>query len=230
MSKQLIFGLFLLLSLGLFTYTVFRLVSFFRLTKKGFKVDRISERITTTLLVAFGQTKILRRPAIGLMHALVYWGFMVITIGSLEMMIDGLAGTERIFGSWGILYDFITASGDVFAAIIILSCFAFLVRRHVMKVKRFSGVEMTTKSSMDATAALTMILILMFSLIGMNTGYLVHHSNEIYGSYPISSLLTGLVSVESAHMVQETNWWIHICLIFIFLNILPHSVHVRESV
>ena len=225
MSKQLIFCLFLFLSLGLFTYTVFRLIAFFRLTKKGFKVDRISERITTTLLVAFGQTKILRRPVIGMMHALVYWGFMVITIGSAEMVIDGLLGTERILGPLGLIYDFITASGDIFAAIIILSCFAFLVRRHIMKVKRFSGVEMTTKSSMDAAAALTMILILMFSLIGMNTGYLVNHSEEIVGSYPISSLLTGLVSAESAHMVQEINWWIHIVLIFVFLNILPYSKH-----
>ena len=225
MSKQLIFGLFLFLSLGVFTYTAFRLASFFRLTKKGFKVDRISERITTTLLVAFGQTKILRRPAIGLMHALVYWGFMVITIGSVEMMVDGLAGTERIMGSLGIFYSLITASGDIFAAIIILSCFAFLVRRHIMKVKRFSGVEMSPKSSMDATAALTMILILMFSLIGMNMGYLVNHSDEIVGYYPISSLFTGLVSAESAHLFQETNWWIHIVLIFVFLNILPYSKH-----
>ncbi len=225
MTKQIAFSIFLVLSLGLFTFTVFRLISFFKLTKKAFPIDRISERLGILALVAFGQSKILRRPMIGLMHALVYWGFLVITVGSLEMVIDGLAGTERVLSFMGPVYSFVTASGDLFAAFIIFACFAFLVRRHVMKVERFSGVEMTPKSSADATMALSMIIILMISLIGMNTGYLAVHGSEAVGYYPVAQYLVSTISAENAHFVYETNWWTHIVTIFVFMNVLPYSKH-----
>ena len=189
MSKQIAFSIFLALSLGVFTFTVFRLVSFFKLTKKAFPIDRISERLGILALVAFGQSKILRRPMIGMMHALVYWGFLVITVGSAEMVYDGLAGTERVLSFLGPVYSVITASGDLFAAFIIFACSAFLVRRHIMKIKRFSGVEMTTKSSADATMALSMIMILMISLIGMNAGYLAVYGSSAVGYYPVAKYL-----------------------------------------
>ena len=225
MTKQIAFSIFLALSLGVFTFTVFRLISFFKLTKKAFPIDRISERLGILALVAFGQSKILRRPMIGLMHALVYWGFLVITVGSLEMVIDGLAGKERVLSFMGPVYSFVTASGDLFAAFIIFACFAFLVRRHVMKVERFSGVEMTPKSSADATMALSMIIILMISLIGMNTGYLVVHGSEAVGYYPVAQYLVSTISAENAHFVYEANWWTHIVTIFVFMNVLPYSKH-----
>ena len=227
MTKQIIFTLFILASLGFFAYTVIRVIALLKLTKKSFPIDRIGERIKITLLVAFGQTKILRRPAIGMLHALVYWGFLVITIGSAEMVIDGIAGSNRVFSSTGFLYDVITSSGDIFAAIIIFSCFAFLIRRHIMKVKRFSGVEMTPKSSLDATIALSLIILLMFSLLGMNMGYIASHSDAYAGVFPVSQMLIPLLAMpaESLHIFHEANWWTHIVLVFIFLNILPYSKH-----
>jgi len=224
-TKQIAFSIFLALSLGLFTFTVYRLISFFKLTKKAFPIDRISERLSILMLVAFGQSKILRKPVIGLMHALVYWGFLVITIGSAEMVIDGLAGTERILGFMGHMYHFVTASGDLFAAFIIFACAAFLVRRHVMKVKRLFGAEMTTKSSADATLALSMIMLLMISLLGMNAGYLAIHGGDAVGAYPVAAYLVGMISPENAHLVHEINWWTHIVTIFVFMNILPYSKH-----
>ena len=228
MTKQIIFTLFILASLGFLTYTVSKIAAFLKLTKTSFPIDRIGERIKITLLVAFGQTKILRKPIIGMLHALVYWGFLVITVGSAEMVIDGIAGTDRVFSPAGVLYDAITASGDIFAAIIIIACFAFLIRRHIMKVKRFSGVEMTTKSSIDATIALSLILILMLSLIGMNMGYMAYHADAYAGVFPVSQLFTpllGSMPAEMLHIFHEANWWTHIVFIFVFLNILPYSKH-----
>ncbi len=226
--KQIIFTLFILASLGFFTYTASRIAAFLSLTKKGFPVDRIGERIKVTLLVAFGQTKILRRPIVGMLHALVYWGFLVITIGSLEMVIDGIAGSERIFSSAGILYDAVTVSGDIFAAIIIIACFAFLFRRHILKVKRFSGVEMTTKAGIDATIALSLIIILMLSLVGMNMGYVAYHKDNYEVMFPVSQMFSPLLDSMQAgpvYIFHEANWWTHIVLIFVFLNILPYSKH-----
>ncbi|NQY68156.1 MAG: (Fe-S)-binding protein [Flavobacteriales bacterium] len=228
MTKQIAFFAFMALGLGLFSYTIMRLISFFKITQGGYVLDNVNERITTTLKVAFGQTKILRKPMIGFLHALVYWGFMVITVGTGEMVVDGMLGTERILGVLGPVYDFITWSGDVFAAIIVVACVIFLARRHIITIKRFSGVEMTKGSTIDATIALLMITFLMVSLIGMNMGYLKIAGNDLVGSYPISSMLLGLIdsmSHEGQEFFFEFNWWAHIVLVFTFLNILPYSKH-----
>jgi heterodisulfide reductase subunit C len=225
MSKQIAFFLFFLIAMGVFSYTVMRYINYFKVTKKGFKVDRIGERAWITFLVAFGQTKILRRPAIGMLHALVWWGFIVITVGTAEMVIDGLSGSERIFGFLGPIYTGIVASGDIFAGIIILACIIFLYRRLAMHIKRFYGVEMNTHSKVDATIALSMILMLMVSLIGYNTGYVKTFGDEAVGYYPISQALASFVSADSAHLIMEFNWWLHIGLVLLFLNLLPYSKH-----
>lgn len=226
--KQISFIIFLLISLGIFSYTCYRLYLFFSITKKGFKIDRIGERIKTTLLVAFGQTKILRRPVIGMMHALVWWGFIVITIGTAEMVFDGILGTERIFASFtGKFYDVVSASGDIFALIIVVLILAFIFRRIAMHIQRFYGVEMTKKTKVDALITLSLILLLMISLLGMNMGYVQLYGEKHHGAFPVSHFLLDIfpVSKESAHLFHELNWWTHIGFVFLFLNVLPYSKH-----
>ena len=159
MSKQIIFLIALLVTLLAFGYTTNRFIGFFRLTRKGFPVKRIWHRLGVMLKVAIGQTKIFRRPVMGLLHALVFWGFCVILIGSIEMVIDGLSGSERILAFLGVVYDVIMASGDLFALVIAVAILVFLFRRLFLKVKRFSGVEMKHISHLDADIALTMILL-----------------------------------------------------------------------
>ncbi len=121
--------------------------------------------------VAFGQTKIFRKPVIGFFHALVFWGFCVILIGSIEMVIDGLSGTERALKVLGEVYDVIVASGDIFGLIVAISILIFLSRRLFFHIRRFEGAEMKHSTHMDANIALSMILLLMVSLLGMNTAY-----------------------------------------------------------
>ena len=227
MSKQIIFILSLLVTLGVFTYTVLRLISFFRLTRKGFPIKNIGRRIGVTLKVAFGQTKIFRMPVIGFIHALVFWGFCVILIGSVEMVIDGITGTERVLKFLGVIYDIIMASGDIFALIIAVSIIIFLIRRFFLHVKRFGGIEMKHKSHRDANFALTLILLLMLSLLGMNIGYVASCTDSPEGLYPVSMVIVNLFGIEGSHMhiVYEANWWAHILLIFFFANYLPYSKH-----
>jgi heterodisulfide reductase subunit C/nitrate reductase gamma subunit len=183
------------------------------------------------LKVAIGQNKILRKPIIGLIHALVFWGFLVITIGSIEMVIDGLSNSERILGSLGLFYNIIVGSGDLMALFIAFAMFVFLYRRIVLKIKRFDGIEMKNKSHIDANIALSIILLLMLSLLGMNTFYVAEKNflNEaIVGWYPVSQFFAGFVSnlsFSSLHIGHEFNWWIHILLIFFFANYLPYSKH-----
>jgi len=227
MAKQIAFAITLIITLGIFTYTVLRLISFFRFTKANFPIRDIGKRFLVMLDVAIGQTKIFRRPVIGFFHALVFWGFCVILFGSIEMVVDGLFGIERSLKVLGIFHDIIMASGDVFALLVAFSIIIFIVRRLFLHISRFEGVEMKKVSHQDANLALTMILLLMLSLLGMNAAYVAGNST-IHGVYPIGAMLSPLFSSLSSngvHLAFEIFWWMHILLIFTFANILPYSKH-----
>lgn len=231
MTSQIIFAILLLLTLALFGYTVQRIVKLFSFTRSSFPVRDIGERIGVTLKIAIGQSRIFRNPLSGILHALVFWGFCVILIGSIEMVVDGLSGSERALSSLGGFYGLITASGDIFGLIIIIAIILFIARRLSMRVKRFEGVEMKSSSHIDAYIALTMILLLMVSLLGMNSAYYAMTETAggtIQGAYPVSSFLASAFtgSKESTiHLWHEIFWWSHIVLIFIFANMLPYSKH-----
>ena len=231
MIKQIIFAITLILTLGVFAFTISRLVSYFRYTKANFPILGFGKRFIVTIKVAIGQTKIFRRPAIGFVHAIVFWGFCVITFGSIEMVLDGLSGNEKSLSNLGWLHTIIMASGDVFALLVTLSIIIFIVRRLFLHISRFEGIEMRKKSHQDANLALSMILLLMLSLLSMNAAYVQVQSasdETVRGVYPVAEfiapVLSGL-SVHSLHLVYEASWWAHILLIFIFANILPYSKH-----
>ncbi len=230
MIKQLIFAAALLITLGVFAWTIWRIFSYLKFTKP-YPIKNIPRRIGIMMEVAIGQTKIFRRPIIGFLHALVFWGFLVILIGSIEMVIDGLFGTERVLSVMGPVYDVLFATGDIFAFIIALAIIVFLFRRLFMHIKRFYGMEMKKISKLDANLALSIILVLMISLLGMNTFYILHalqHNQEVLGVFPVSELLASLfvgMNPGSVYLLHEINWWAHILLIFLFANILPYSKH-----
>lgn len=230
MAKQLIFISALLITLAIFAFTMRRYFFYFRFTK-SVKLDRFSQRIYETFNVAIAQTKIFRQPVMGFLHATVFWGFVVILIGSIEMVIDGIFRTERVFGIAGIVYDVIIATGDIFALIIAFAILVFLFRRLFMHVKRFYGPEMKPVSKADANMALSFILLLMITLLGMNTFYYLDMKftgHEIVGVYPVSQFLAGIfgqLSQYQVHILHEINWWGHILLIFAFANVLPYSKH-----
>jgi len=224
MIKQTLFTVVLLCTLGVFTWSVFRLRAFFKLTKPAYPIKNISARLTRTLNVAFGQRKIFRKPVIGLMHALVFWGFLVITIGSIEMVFDGLTGSDRSFAFLGRFYDVLMASGDVFAFIILIFIVLFIIRRKYMNISRFKGVEIGPKANLDAQLSLYFIGFLMLSLLAFNLGYLSNHSDHVLGVYPVSSQIIQWTGLDFGG-IQESGWWIHLLLIFVFANYLPYSKH-----
>lgn len=230
MIKQIIFSLTLLITLGVFAYSIQRYFKYFKFTKKK-SLGSIGKRLWKTLDVAGFQVKIFRRPLIGLVHALVFWGFMIILFGSIEMVVDGLFRSEKAFSVLGGLYTFLMAFGDVFALIILVAMIIFLTRRLVLHVKRFSGVEMKKVSEYDAVLALLIIFVLMVSLLGMNIFYLKWAALTgavVEGAYPVSHFLMNWfphVTANTAWTIYQVNWWTHIVLIFIFANILPYSKH-----
>lgn len=231
MLKQVVFAISLVITLGVFAYTINRIIGFFRFTQPAFQVTNLGRRFRITLDVAIGQTKIFRRPVIGLFHALVFWGFCLILLGSIEMVIDGLFGTERVLKVMGGFYDFMIASGDLFAVIVAFCILIFLARRLFFHIKRFEGIEMKEISHIDANVALTIILLLMVTLTGMNSAYValkLQEGQTLAGFYPVGGHLAGLFSgceVKTIHTWHEAFWWSHILLIFFFANLLPYSKH-----
>ncbi len=228
--KQIIFCFSLLLTLAVFGFTVARYIRLFRLTRKGYPVKNFGRRTGMMLKVAFGQTRIMRRPLTGLLHALVFWGFCMILIGSVEMTIDGIFGSHKAFRAAGLLYDIIMAAGDVFALLVLIAVIVFLIRRVFLHVRRFSGIEMKRISHTDAIISLMMILILMITLLGMNAFYIksaLLSSSTVYGLYPVSEFIANHIGATQpvSTGLQEACWWSHILLIFIFANYLPYSKH-----
>ena len=231
MTKQIVFAFALLLTLGVFSYTINRIVKFFRFTRPAFPVRDFGKRINVMLTVAFGQTKIFRKPVLGLFHALVFWGFCVIIFGSIEMVIDGLTGTEKVLKILGPVYDVLMASGDIFALLVAVCIIIFLSRRLFFHIKRFEGIEMKHRSHTDANISLSLILLLMLSLMAMNIGYLGYQEaagGAKDGVYPVGRMLLPLLpemSAENFKLLYEASWWSHILLIFFFANYLPYSKH-----
>ena len=231
MTKQIVFALSLLITLGAFSYTINRIVKFFRFTRPAFPVKDFGKRIKVMITVAFGQTKIFRKPVLGLFHALVFWGFCVIIFGSIEMVIDGLTGSEKVLKILGPVYDMLMASGDIFALLVAVSIVIFLSRRLFFHIRRFEGIEMKKRSHTDANISLSLILLLMISLLAMNIGYLGYRQpagNLNTGIYPVGKILITLLpalSTETFKFIYEASWWSHILLIFFFANYLPYSKH-----
>lgn len=228
MINQIVFISVLILTLGFFFWSAGKLYRYGKLLKPAFKVRNLGKRLLITLEVAVFQTKILRNPVIGFIHAIVFWGFCVILFGSIEMVVEGTTGLEKPLSSLGIVYDIFIASGDVFAFLISLAILIFLARRVFIKVKRFQGPELKKKSKQDAKLALLIILALMLTLLGMNTGYLALARSEAVGVYPVSQYLVPLLKNLNPHQLNlfmHICWWKHIVLVFLFANILPYSKH-----
>ena len=232
MIKQLIFSAITLLTIAIFFYSITKYIRFIKNAKKAYPVKDIWKRILMTIKIAVFQTKILRFPVIGFIHALVFWGFLVICVGSTEIIIDGVTGSERIFSSWGIIYNIITASGDLLGLVVLIAIVIFLIRRFFLHIKRFYGIEMKKIYKLDAYLALTLILLLMVSLLGMNMSYCaMTDSAHIEGSYLVSNYLLKLLSLNSQFSILNSQlffqicWWSHIMLIYIFANYLPYSKH-----
>nr|WP_199156292.1 (Fe-S)-binding protein [Pedobacter sp. ASV2] len=232
MVAQILFLLLTLAAVALFTVNFRKIIRNIRLGKSVDRNDQPQKRLLTMIRVAFGQSKMVVRPIPAFLHFFVYVGFVIINIEVLEIMIDGLFGTHRIFHGLGGLYNFLIGSFEILALSVWLSCAIFLIRRNILKIKRFRGVEMTTWPKSDANYILITEILLMSAFLLMNAADAKlqalgagHYVNA--GSFPVSQFLQNLLpNSESALVYIERGcWWFHIIGILAFLNYLPYSKH-----
>lgn len=232
MVPQLIFFIVTLAAVLFFTKNVRKVMRNIKLGKAADRSDQPAKRWTTMLKVAFGQTKMTKRPIPFLLHLVVYLGFVIINIEVLEIMIDGVFGTHRAFAGLGGLYNFLIGSFEFLAFGVLLACVVFLIRRNVLKLKRFSGVEMKSWPKSDANYILIIEILLMSAFLTMNAAdaklQALNHGHYLNaGAFPISVYLQGLLpaGASSLVMIERACWWFHIVGIFAFLNYLPYSKH-----
>ena len=195
--------------------------------------DRSRDRWMTMARVALGQSKMVVRPVAGFLHILVYVGFVIINIEVLEIVIDGLIGTHRVFAFMGAFYSFLIGSFEILAFLVLLACVLFMIRRNVLQIKRFVMQEMKGWPKLDANLILIFEVVLMSAFLLMQGADLAlqnlgadHYVKA--GSFPISSLLLPLfdgMSVEAIEMIERACWWFHILGILAFLNYLLYSKH-----
>ena len=178
--------------------------------------------------IALGQSKMVSRPIAGLLHIIVYLGFIIINIELIEIVIDGVFGTHRIFSSIGFLYGVLIGLFEIFAVLVLIAVIIFWTRRNIVKIKRFFENKMMGWPKLDAD------LILYFEIILMSLFLLMNATDVEFQMMNNGNIVSGLIfpffegfSDQTLYYLERSFWWLHIIGILIFLNYLYYSKHLH---
>lgn len=232
---NILFLIVLALGFGYFAFNVKKLIRNIKLGRDIDRYDNPGERWSNMALIALGQSKMVKRPVSGFLHIIVYVGFVIINIELLEIIIDGIFGTHRLFSFMGGFYSFLIGFFEILAFAVIFAVVAFWIRRNVIKLWRFAHSDLKGWPKNDANYILYFETVLMILFLTMNAadGYLQSIGAEHYskaGAFPISGLLSGLfegMSESTAIILERTAWWLHIIGIMVFMNYLYFSKHLH---
>ena len=234
---NILFTIVLVLGFGYFYSNVKKIIRNINLGITVNRKDNPKARWKNMAMIALGQSKMVRRPIAGILHIIVYAGFIIINIELLEIIIDGVFGTHRVFSFLGAFYDVLIASFEILAVLVLLAVFAFWTRRNIIKLKRFDSKDLNGSPRKDANYILYNEVVLMSLFLLMNASDL--HLQNIpggfshfikAGSFPISQFIEPLFNSYSNEMVMllsELFWWLHIIGILIFMNYLYFSKHLH---
>lgn len=195
--------------------------------------DNPAARWKQMFWVAMGQSKMAKRPVAFVFHLFVYLGFVLINIEVLEILLDGLLGTHRLFSFMGGLYNVAIGFFEILALLVLVACVVFLARRFVVKVPRLNAPELKGWPIKDATTILIVEIVLMAALLKMNAADQILQSRgaEHYtqaGSFPVSRYLVPMMdgfSTDFLVIAERGAWWFHFIGILLFLNYVPYSKH-----
>jgi len=227
---NILFAIILVLGVGYFTRNVKKLIRNIKLGRNVDASDNKSQRWKNVVMIALGQSKLVKRPIAGIMHVIVYIGFVIINIEVFEIIIDGLLGTHRI----GLkllpesIYGFLIGAFEVLAVLVLLAVVVFWLRRNVVKLKRFLSSEMKGWPKNDGNIILYFEVVLMCLFLLMNatdTSFQELGSGNIISQF-IAPWFEGM-SEFSLHLIERSAWWLHIVGILVFLNYLYFSKHLH---
>ena len=232
---NILFTLLLAAGIGYFTFNIRKVIRNVKLGQEVDASDHKKQRWNNVIRIALGQSKMVVRPVAGIMHLFVYIGFIIINIEVIEIIIDGIFGTHRVLSFLGPVYDFLIASFEILALLVLIGVIVFWTRRNIQKIKRFWAREMKGWPKNDGNYILYIEMVLMILFLTMNAADLqlqqmgAAHYVEA-GSFPISSLISPLFdgfSERTLIAIERTAWWLHILGILAFLNYLYFSKHLH---
>ena len=228
--SNLFFALALIVGIGFFVVNVRKLVRNIKLGKEVDRSDNKGERWKNMARIALGQSKMVSRPFAGFLHIIVYLGFVIINIEVLEIIIDGLFGTHRVFQPLlgNAMYGFLIGTFEILALLVLITVIIFWLRRNIAQLKRFMSKEMKGWPKNDGNLILYFEIVLMSLFIIMNATD--HTFQEAGVGNPISQFVAPWFSgysLETLATIEHTAWWIHILGILIFLNYLYYSKHLH---
>jgi heterodisulfide reductase subunit C len=234
--QQLLFLLLAAFSIWLFTRNILQIRKNILLGRPKDLNDQPGRRWKNLLLLAFGQKKMFRNPLVAVLHFVIYAGFIIINIEVLEIVLDGLLGTHRLFlPTLGSFYTFVINFFEILAFGVIIVCVIFLVRRNILKLRRFISNDLNGWPRSDANYILITEIVLMTLFLTMNAADralqlqgAAHYPDT--GSFYVSGTFANLfnnMGQDSLILLERSCWWLHIIGIFAFLNYLPYSKHLH---
>lgn len=236
---QIVFVLLLIAAGWFFSKQALFIRRNIQLGKEEEYADQPARRWKNLLLLAFGQKKMFKNPLVAVMHFVIYAGFLIINLEVLEIVLDGVLGTHRLFaGFLGMgLYRFLINSFEWLALGVLVFCAVFLARRNIVKIRRFLSKDLDGWPRSDANYILVTEILLMVFFLTMNAadtllqergvnGYSAHSTGPFMVSSWLHPMLNGM-SDGGLIAVERTCWWLHIVGIFAFLNYLPYSKHLH---
>lgn len=232
---NILFVILLAAGFGYFAFNVKKLIRNIKLGRDANRNDNPGERWANMAMIALGQSKMVKRPISGALHIIVYVGFVIINIELLEIIIDGIFGTHRVFSFLGGFYNVLIGSFEVLALLVLVSVITFLVRRNIIKLWRFAHSDLKGWPKSDANYILYFEIALMTLFLLMNgadnylQGIGSAHYNQA-GAFPVSSILSPLfegMSEGTVIFIERAAWWLHIAGILVFMNYLYFSKHLH---
>ncbi|MFM2214412.1 MAG: putative iron-sulfur-binding oxidoreductase FadF [Bacteroidota bacterium] len=225
---NILFAIILLIGIGFFAKNIKKLSRNIKLGQDIDRSDNPSARWKNMALIALGQSKMVRRPVAGFLHIIVYAGFIIINLEVLEIIIDGLFGTHRIFSFLGSFYSFLIGSFEVLAVLVLFAVVVFWIRRNVIRLKRFASSDLKGAPKKDADIILYFEVVLMSLFLIMNATDL--HFQMMNSGNIISQYITPLFydfDITTVEIIERATWWLHIVGILLFLNYLYYSKHLH---
>jgi len=233
---NILFAILLIAGFGFFAMSVKKIIRNINLGGDVDRKDNPKARWANMALIALGQSKMVKRPVAGVLHIVVYLGFIIINIELLEIIIDGLIGTHRVFAPFlGVVYDVLIASFEILAFLVIFAVTVFWIRRNLIRLKRFihSDLKGFPKSDANYILYFETVLMILFLLMNASDYHLQNVPGGVFhkaGSFPVSQFIAPIFNGMSNELVVilfEVFWWLHIAGILVFMNYLYFSKHLH---
>ena len=234
--SNIVFLFVFLFAVTMFYINLKRIIANINLGKDINRSDRPLERWKNMIRVALGQSKMTRRPIAGILHIIIYVGFVIINIEVIEIIVDGIFGTHRFLFSVlpQSFYNFLIGSFEILALLVLIACVFFYTRRNLMKIKRFWNREMTKWPRTDANLILIFEILLMMAFLTMNAADSLLQTKDshyvVAGSFPVSTSITPFLNgleLSTLIFIERFCWWFHILGILAFLNYVLISKHLH---